>query len=114
VRVGGFPERGRILIEERDLAHINSNEQSFFYKQKWRPWETGFPCQLGARFNTEKLQIVQLMMEPGASVAEVAREYGVNAIQVFKWRRTSDPGELIEARVASAASLPATLKFVES
>jgi transposase-like protein len=55
-----------------------------------------------------------IITEPGASVAEVAREHGVNAIQVFKWRRASDPGELIEARVASAALLPATLKFVES
>ena len=36
---------------------------------------------------TEKRQIVHLTMEPGASVAEIARAHGVNANQVFKWRR---------------------------
>ena len=44
----------------------------------------------------EKRQIVQLTLEPGASVAEVARAQGVNANQVFKWRRTFERGELNE------------------
>jgi transposase len=44
----------------------------------------------------EKHQIVQLTMEPGASVAEIARAHGVNANQVFKWRRGLERGELIE------------------
>jgi transposase len=35
---------------------------------------------------------VQLTLEPGASVAEVARAYGVNANQVFKRKRQSNPG----------------------
>lgn len=52
---------------------------------------------------TEKRQIVQLTMEPGASVAEVARSYGVNANQVFKWRRALERGELVEP---CAALLP--------
>lgn len=42
-------------------------------------------------------------MEPGASVAEVARSYGVNANQVFKWRRALERGELVEP---CAALLP--------
>jgi transposase len=42
----------------------------------------------------EKRQIVQLTMESGASVAEVARERGLNANQVFKWRRAFERGEL--------------------
>jgi transposase len=46
---------------------------------------------------SEKLQIVQLTMEQGASVAEVARAHGVNANQVFKWRRAFERGELIES-----------------
>jgi transposase len=58
---------------------------------------------------SEKRQIVQLTMEPGASVAEVARAHGVNANQVFKWRRAFDRGELIEAGAASAALLPVIL-----
>ncbi len=45
---------------------------------------------------SEKRQIVQLTLEPGASVAEVARAHGVNANQVFKWRRAFERGELNE------------------
>ena len=45
---------------------------------------------------SEKRQIVQLTLEPGASVAEVARVHGVNANQVFKWRRAFERGELTE------------------
>jgi transposase len=45
---------------------------------------------------SEKRQIVQLTLEPGASVAEVARAQGVNANQVFKWRRALQLGELNE------------------
>jgi len=57
----------------------------------------------------EKRQIVQLSMEPGASVALVARAHGVNANQVFKWRRAFERGELVEAGAASAALLPVML-----
>lgn len=45
---------------------------------------------------SEKRAIVQLALEPGASVAEVARAHGVNANQVFTWRRAFERGELIE------------------
>jgi len=45
---------------------------------------------------SEKRQIVQLTLKPGASVAEVARAHGVNANQVFKWRRAFERGELFE------------------
>lgn len=55
----------------------------------------------------EKLSIVQLTMDPGASVAEIARAHGVNANQVFKWRRLFAKGQLIEAR--STALLPVTI-----
>src|SRR5215469_2714648 len=51
----------------------------------------------------EKRQIVQLTLEGGASVAEVARAHGVNANQVFKWRRAFERGELIESWYSSAA-----------
>lgn len=55
---------------------------------------------------SEKRQIVQLTLEPGASVAEVARAHGVNANQVFKWRRAFERGELIEP---CSALLPVTV-----
>jgi transposase-like protein len=45
---------------------------------------------------SEKRQIVQLTLEPGARVAEVARAHGVNANQVFTWRRAFERGELSE------------------
>jgi transposase len=54
---------------------------------------------------SEKRQIVQITMEPGASVAEVARA-GLNANQVFKWRRAFELGELTEPY---AALLPVTV-----
>src|ERR1700739_4299838 len=49
---------------------------------------------------SEKREIVQLTLKPGASVAEVARAHGVNANQVFKWRRAFERGELSEPSVA--------------
>jgi transposase len=55
---------------------------------------------------SEKLQIVQLTLKPGASVAEVARAHGVNANQVFKWRRAFERGELSES---CAALIPVTV-----
>jgi transposase len=54
----------------------------------------------------EKRQIVQLTMAPGASVAELARAHGVNANQVFKWRRAFERGELMEP---CAALIPVTI-----
>lgn len=35
----------------------------------------------------EKRQIVEENLEPGASIAEVARRYDLNANQLFTWRR---------------------------
>jgi transposase len=55
---------------------------------------------------SEKRRIVQLALMPGASVAEVSRAHGVNANQVFKWRRAFERGELIES---GAALIPVTL-----
>ena len=55
---------------------------------------------------SEKRQIVQLTMEPGASVAEVARTHGLNANHLFKWRRAFQRGELVES---GSALLPVTV-----
>jgi transposase len=57
----------------------------------------------------EKRRIVELTLEPGASVASVARANGVNANQVFKWRRALERGELVDPVEASTALLPVTL-----
>jgi transposase len=54
---------------------------------------------------SEKRRIAELTFEPGASVALVARAHGVNANQVFKWRRSLKRGELNES-TASTSLLP--------
>jgi transposase len=54
---------------------------------------------------SEKRRIAELTLEPGASVALVARAHGVNANQVFKWRRALKRGELNES-AASTSLLP--------
>ena len=46
----------------------------------------------------EKRRIVQETLEPGASVAKVARAHGVNANQVFAWRRQYRQGLLGEGQ----------------
>ena len=60
----------------------------------------------------EKRRIVQLTMEPGAWVAEVARAHGMNANQLFKWRRAFERGELVDSAVSSQALLPVTVAAV--
>jgi len=42
----------------------------------------------------EKRRIVEEALEPGASVARVARAHGVNANQLFAWRRLYLQGQL--------------------
>ncbi len=42
----------------------------------------------------EKRRIVEETLQPGASVARVARAHGVNANQVFAWRRRYRQGSL--------------------
>jgi hypothetical protein len=52
---------------------------------------------------------VRLILEPGASVAEVARAHGVNANQMFEWRRAFERGELTQP---CSALLLASASFV--
>jgi transposase len=47
-----------------------------------------------------KRQIVEETLAPGASVARVARAHGVNANQVFAWRRRYQQGLLTPAKRA--------------
>ena len=49
------------------------------------------------RSAAEKRQIVEQALQPGASVARVAQEHGVNANQVFQWRRALESGKLPKA-----------------
>jgi transposase len=61
-----------------------------------------------------KRAIVEQTLAPGASVARIAREHGINANQLFKWRRqfllegsaASGPGE---PTPSATALLPVTV-----
>jgi transposase len=53
----------------------------------------------------EKRRIVEETLASGASVARVARARGVNANQVFQWRRLYRAGRLGSAPITAAARL---------
>jgi len=55
-------------------------------------------AQRQRRSIAEKRRIVEETLAPGASVAKVARAHGVNANQVFGWRRLYLAGRLGEPK----------------
>ena len=57
----------------------------------------------------EKRRIVEQTFEPGVSVAQVALANGVNANQVFAWRRAFKRGGLVESAVDCTALLPVVM-----
>lgn len=57
------------------------------------------------RSAVERRQIVEETLQPGASVAIIARAHEVNANQVFCWRKLYRQGQL-EARKDSAELVP--------
>ena len=57
----------------------------------------------------EKRRIVELTLVPGASIARVARENGVNANQVFQWRYEFRKGTGWAAGRTYTELLPVTL-----
>ena len=58
----------------------------------------------------EKLRIVKQTLEPGASVAGIALANGVNANQVFRWKRQYERGELqVRRSKPGAALVPVTI-----
>jgi transposase len=57
----------------------------------------------------QKREIVEATFAPGASVARVARAHGVNANQVFGWRRLYLAGRLGQPVMRPRALLPVTV-----
>ena len=57
------------------------------------------------RSKEERRRIVEETLQPGASVAVIARSHGVNANQVFHWRKLYREGRL-ELEAAAAPLLP--------
>jgi transposase len=64
-------------------------------ERKRRRWPVG-----------EKYRIVEQTLKPGASVARVALAHGVNANQVFSWRRQFRQGVLSERNTEPVKLLP--------
>jgi transposase len=65
----------------------------------------------------QKRQMVQETLEPGASVAVIARRHWVNANQLFSWRRQYRRGvlELVNASNAEESTLvPVTVGEIET
>src|SRR6202049_2653454 len=62
------------------------------------------PSPRRRRSAEERRLIVEETLEAGSSVARVAMKHGVNANQVFKWRRLHEAGRL-GARAARAVQL---------
>jgi transposase len=61
------------------------------------------------RTREEKRRIVEATFVPGASIARVAREYGVNANQVFQWRHEYRKGSLGVGPQAQTRLVPVTV-----
>jgi transposase len=70
---------------------------------------TSGPSRRVLRTAEEKLRIVEATLVPGASIARVARENGVNANQVFQWRHEYRNGTGWAARRARTQLLPVTV-----
>ena len=61
------------------------------------------------RSAVERRRIVEETLEAGASVARVALKYGVNANQVFQWRRLHRDGKLGVAAEQAIKLLPVSV-----
>jgi len=61
------------------------------------------------RSAAERRRVVEETLEPGASVAKVALRHGVNANQVFQWRRLYRDGKLGTAPANAITLLPVSV-----
>ena len=85
-----------------DNAFVESFNGTFVSVQPY-PLSTGGRCYedggMGERVRRSiaaKRRIVELTLGPGMSVSRVAQSEGVNAHQVFDWRRAYHDGRLVE------------------
>jgi transposase len=65
------------------------------------------------RSKQERRRIVEETLQPGASVAVIARQHGVNANQVFHWRKLYREGRL-ELGPSAAQLVPVRISEVVS
>ena len=64
------------------------------------------------RSKAERRQVVEETFKSGASVAQIARAHGVNANQVFNWRRLYHAGQL-DAESTTNKLLPVKIADVQ-
>jgi transposase len=65
------------------------------------------------RSKQERRQVVEETLQPGASVAVIARRHGVNANQVFHWRKLYREGKL-DVKAAAVQLVPVRVAEVVS
>jgi len=71
------------------------------------------PAKRRYRSRQERRQIVEETLQPGTSVAVIARQHGVNANQVFYWRKLYREGRL-DTGPATAQLMPVRISEVVS
>src|SRR5215471_6532929 len=71
------------------------------------------PSKRRHRSKQERRQVVEETFHPGASVAVIARQHGVNANQVFHWRKLYREGRL-DLATAAAQLVPVRIAEVVS
>jgi transposase-like protein len=140
--------RIKALYRKRTSMNVDGRLDIFLNESHSREVGTSDRCPLGAEMDTsqqvaviprnkevsvgslrqrrsiaEKRRIVEETLAPGASVARVARAHGVNANQVFGWRRLYLAGrlgepklgmKLLAVRVSESKSAPVGVEPVES
>ena len=66
------------------------------------------------RSKQERREVVEETLRPGASVAVIARRHGVDANQVFHWRKLYREGRLGVAATTTAQLVPVRISEVVS
>ncbi len=116
----GFIEsfNGRLRDEclNVDFSSLNDARETLarrrtHYNQQ-RPPVAAAPVRRKKRSAAERLRIVEETLVPGASVARVARSHGINASQVFAWRKLHLTGKLGGHRTGATATTTSRLLSV--
>lgn len=80
--------------------------------------EAGRPARRGVRYRHHpvefKCAVVEQSLQPGVSVSRLARDHGINANQVFAWRKAYQEGRLGVAAFLPVTVAPATAPIIET
>jgi transposase len=90
----------------RTLAYL---AEDGFVSETIEVGRAGSPAKRVHRTAEEKRRIVEATLVPGASIARVAREHGVNANQVFQWRHEYRKGASWAGKQSRPRLLPVTV-----